>query len=414
MSYINSVCMLNPANDKLLEINLAKSNLILVGNNGCGKTRVLKKIYESTILRLTNSDYSSVEKANKNIQSLSESLVSYPQERQNFQSTLDYWLAIKKEFDNITINFDDMDKLNLEYNKGNLIVQFFGASRQAGITSSGVVQSLESIKGHTLNATPSPYSNTSGSKLEDYLVSLRVYQSTIEKFEKNDKGFIKKSNNIDKWFIKLEDDLRNLLEDSSLTLKFIYDKLKFEIHQKDKKPYNLQSLSSGISAILDIYAELLIGAEARELSPDKFKGIILIDEIDVHLHLSIQKKIFSFLSSAFPMIQFIVTTHSPFVVMSVTDSKIFDIGHNQSVDDVSMYSYTSVAEGLFGINPVSEVLTKKLTEMIYLSNKKSNGPIINKLKKIITEVEKYTSHLDSKSIYYLNEAKMKVIKDEEE
>ena len=43
------------------------------------------------------------------------------------------------------------------------------------------------------------------------------------------------------------------------------------------------------------------------------QGIALVDEIETHLHIDLQKKILPFLTNFFPKIQFIVTTHSPFV-----------------------------------------------------------------------------------------------------
>ena len=45
-------------------------------------------------------------------------------------------------------------------------------------------------------------------------------------------------------------------------------------------------------------------------------GIVLIDEIETHLHLELQKKIMEILTGIFPNVQFIVTTHSPFILNS--------------------------------------------------------------------------------------------------
>ncbi len=46
-------------------------------------------------------------------------------------------------------------------------------------------------------------------------------------------------------------------------------------------------------------------------------GVVLIDEIDVHLHVSWQRRIGFWLKEHFPNIQFIVTTHSPFICQAV-------------------------------------------------------------------------------------------------
>ena len=48
-------------------------------------------------------------------------------------------------------------------------------------------------------------------------------------------------------------------------------------------------------------------------NPLEQEGIVLIDEIDIHLHPTWQRQILSQLRRTFPKIQFIVTTHSPLV-----------------------------------------------------------------------------------------------------
>ena len=48
-------------------------------------------------------------------------------------------------------------------------------------------------------------------------------------------------------------------------------------------------------------------------------AIVLVDEIDLHLHPEWQRKIISFLKTQFPRTQFIVTTHSPLIVQSAED-----------------------------------------------------------------------------------------------
>lgn len=56
-------------------------------------------------------------------------------------------------------------------------------------------------------------------------------------------------------------------------------------------------------------------------------GVVLIDEIDLHLHPRWQKQILDLLLSTFPSMQFIVTTHSPLVLSTRPPSQIRDLGH---------------------------------------------------------------------------------------
>ena len=97
----------------------------------------------------------------------------------------------------------------------------------------------------------------------------------------------------------------------------------------------------------------------------------MIDGIDAHLHVTLQKKILSFLTRAFPKVQFIVTTHSPFVVSSVDDAVIYDLSKLEQVEDLSLYSYEAILEGLFGVLPISNLLQQNIEALAKLSEKHS-------------------------------------------
>lgn len=65
-------------------------------------------------------------------------------------------------------------------------------------------------------------------------------------------------------------------------------------------------------------------------APQRTEGIVLIDEIDLHLHPSWQRRVLENLMQAFPLLQFIVTTHSPQVMASAPkDSlRLLDVSHD--------------------------------------------------------------------------------------
>lgn len=100
-------------------------------------------------------------------------------------------------------------------------------------------------------------------------------------------------------------------------------------------PFHL--LSDGVRAMLALVMEIAfrcyllnphLGKEAALLT----SGVVLIDEIDLHLHPAWQKRVVGDLRAAFPHIQFIVTTHAPLVIGSLRDGKIFTIKDNQVYD----------------------------------------------------------------------------------
>lgn len=86
-------------------------------------------------------------------------------------------------------------------------------------------------------------------------------------------------------------------------------------------------LSDGVRAMVSMVADLafrcvrLNGFMGRE-APSQSRGIVLIDEVDIHLHPAWQQRVISSLQRAFPRLQFIVTTHSPQVLTTVPASSI--------------------------------------------------------------------------------------------
>lgn len=193
--------------------------------------------------------------------------------------------------------------------------------------------------------------------------------------------------------------MKNLFEDPELALKYHAEEQVFYIIQHGKDPFRFNNLSSGYSSILSIYADLLMKVELRDIPADQMAGIVLIDEIDAHLHVSIQRKIFSFFANAFPKIQFIITTHSPFVVQSVNDAIIYDLSKMECLEDLSMYSYESILKGLLGVDSTSNLLNEQLELMAALIK---NKPIdIEELKKVVNSIEPHEAQLDSKSKAFL-------------
>ena len=84
-------------------------------------------------------------------------------------------------------------------------------------------------------------------------------------------------------------------------------------------PLPLQTASQGTLSILAIFG--LIYSFLHSLRPDakpeelvKTPAIVIIDEVDAHLHPSWQQKIMALLTSRFPNVQFIVSGHSPVIV----------------------------------------------------------------------------------------------------
>lgn len=180
---------------------------------------------------------------------------------------------------------------------------------------------------------------------------------------------------ISKWFDTFESALRTLLADESIRLTYEPKIYNFMIHQANRDPYNLNQLPDGYSAAIQIVADLmmrmdhnwLINGGELDLSTE---GVALIDEVETHLHLELRKNILPFLTKLFPNIQFIVTTHSPFLVNSLDNVAIFDL-ENQTIikNGLANASYEGVVEGYYKVDKISRKLRNVFDEYKTLVSK---------------------------------------------
>lgn len=113
------------------------------------------------------------------------------------------------------------------------------------------------------------------------------------------------------------------------------DELIIQLNTDELIPFHM--LSDGVRSVLAMVMEIsfrcyLLNPHLKENASIETNGVVLIDEIDLHLHPEWQKKIINDLRTAFPSLQFIVTTHAPLVVGSLKNGEIFCIADKQAYD----------------------------------------------------------------------------------
>ncbi|WP_321782807.1 AAA family ATPase [Paraburkholderia sp. J94] len=108
-----------------------------------------------------------------------------------------------------------------------------------------------------------------------------------------------------------------------------YDHLMVKLDHEGLIPFD--DLSDGYRNMIGIIAD--IAHRASRLNPQfgaeaarKTQGIVLIDEIDLHLHPKWQRRVVTDLKDSFPALQFIVSTHSPFILQSLESGEVIDLG----------------------------------------------------------------------------------------
>jgi predicted ATPase len=106
--------------------------------------------------------------------------------------------------------------------------------------------------------------------------------------------------------------------------------------------------------------------ETAMSDPARITGIALVDEIDLHLHATLQRALVPRLRAALPNVQFIVTTHSPLVLSSFDRAEIVVLDRDEETGireldrQIFAFSTDQVYELLMGTPPQSTVIEEKL------------------------------------------------------
>ena len=363
-------------------------HLMITGKNGSGKTSLLNAI-ANHIERVANDSYKYFENYEGHIEYFENELKENPQNTFFIEQLKFYKNQYEFFFSEVTVAFEDVDNLIRKYQDGNFIIAFYEAHRtiknlQEPITpTKPELQDKWGIK------------QTSTQEFLKFLADLKI-QEALARNEKLEKD----ANQIREWFVNFERLLGEIFQDEDLQLHFNYKDYSFKILTKGKE-FKFTELSDGFAAVLDIVVDLILKMQHKNQLTRAYEceGIVLVDEIETHLHLELQKVIMPLLTKIFPNIQFIVTTHSPFVLSSLSNAVAFDLEHQEIIEDLTEYSYESLAEGYFGVKTASSYMGMQLgrleellkKEMLSLSEK-------TELKDLICDFDKIPEVVSPKII----------------
>lgn len=367
-----------------------RKHLILTGKNGSGKTSVLeavvkyiqsflgehgtpldhvKMMYEHSLNEINKINL--LEDSEKNRKKLFDA-----------KNTLDLWERKLKSLDSgVVLKNTSNTMLKEKYQNGNFIFAYYKADREFQVEEYKNIEKIEFQDKYSIAENP-------GIKFTKYLVDLKATQAFTKDREKSEK--------IDKWFQGFEDILKKIFEDKNLQLKFDDETFQFSICETDREPFDFNTMSSGYAAVFDIINDLIIRMEAQSGLRTEFdmEGIVLVDEIETHLHLELQKEILPILKKIFPNIQFIITTHSPFILSSLDNAVIYDLENKTLVENgLRNLPYEGIVEGYFKVDTLSEELREKFErykELVFkeeLSDKEYEE--IDKLEFYLDEIPDY-------------------------
>ncbi len=170
-------------------------------------------------------------------------------------------------------------------------------------------------------------------------------------------------------YFLLTDD-KNTFE--SLSINWLNDPNGEMFIIKNGVPLNINQLSSGEKILLVMAADLalrLAVANPRRENPLCGHGIVLIDEVDLHLHPSWQRAVIPKLQNTFPNCQFIVTTHSPLVLGKIKPRHIIVLSDFKALEE-KPYTYgrdaNSILYELMGVEKRPEEIQKQIDKVYEL------------------------------------------------
>lgn len=385
-----------------------KCNLILTGKNGSGKTSLLREL-KGYLNNVTNGNLEHYDNQVKSLEQLTQQKKQFELRGTDQQQILNLENQIRNtqnwlnQFGGTIIEFNNSLIISQLYRKGDFVVAFFEAKRNTSLkVPTGInkinIQPVYQIDDHA------------GKEFIQYIVNLKADRS----FAKDDND-IDTVSKIDKWFLDFEENLFKLFDSSTMKLQFDRKVYNFNVIEDSKEPYNLNQLSDGYSAILSIVTELIMRMEEHKVKSYDVQGIVLVDEIETHLHIELQKRVLPFLTSFFPKIQFIVSTHSPFVLSSIENAIVCDLEKKIVTSDLTGYSYDTLVESYFNSDKYSTELKSRIDEYEKLKEKNDlkehEKERLLQLKTYFNEIPKF---LSDELAVKLQQIKLKDLKKKEQ
>ena len=216
---------------------------------------------------------------------------------------------------------------------------------------------------------------------------------TINKYQRQEEN-LESNPELDTVYLAMEKCLTNLSGYSDVKIRYNMGTQELDVYysEQDKQRMRipLNQLSDGYKGMISLVAD--IAYRMATLNPQlgtevlsKGDGVVLIDEVDLHLHPAWQQKVIDNLMNIFPKVQFIVSTHAPAIISSVKTDKLSILSNKEvcmTANQVYGKDVNSVMKEIMGVNDRPDQFVE-LFEKFYrlLSEKKYDeaGAVLDKL-----------------------------------
>ena len=157
-----------------------------------------------------------------------------------------------------------------------------------------------------------------------------------------------------------------------------WEDVRFDVHldelvatSKNGKTLPFRMLSDGVRNMIGMVADIayrtaVLNPHLATDAPKETQGVVLIDEIDLHLHPNWQRRVIDDLKRTFPKIQFFATTHSEHIIQSLREGELIDLNSPESIPEAEYEnkSIEDIAENIMHVsNPYRSERYQKMMEV---------------------------------------------------
>ena len=320
-----SINSIRDIRDTVIELSDKEAkNLIVTGPNGSGKTSLLEALW----LNITNM-----------------------LQRDSSVSPMS----------GLDVDFSNLDKMREAYLQGEYIVSYYKDKRNYEVASENGARKVELKDAYIVSESP-------GEDFVEYIKTF-IIQENMYRNQQENAGV---ADGLRQRMDRVKTMLRNIYDNDAIDFDFDIANMNLRIKEPEREPYGFNELASGYAAILSVVLDLMMRMENKVTDAYDLPGIVMIDEVAAHLHLAMQRNVFKNLTDLFPNIQFIVTTNSPFVLNSVENAVIYDLGSKLRVGSeagLSKLPYSGIVEGYFGVSELSAKLKAQFERYKELARK---------------------------------------------
>ena len=374
-------------------------HIVLTGKNGSGKTTILNRIAflitelnegrnkEDVIARLKGAILN-----NKN------------------HSLIPTWKQQIKEAEDIDLLHLGGTNHFFKEQPNAYIFSFFKALRKAELKPVSTVTREDEFLLNLNRQNKQNDADDFTGQFKQYLVNRKVSEAFDQMDSTSDEINRDKIKQNRLFFDQLTKTLQDIFGDKKLQLEFKKENFEFYLKLEDGREITFNQLADGFSAFLSILMNLLMRTDLIRKAKNDYslepEGIVLIDEPETHLHLSMQYEILPLINSLFPKIQLIVATHSPAVISSIKNAVVYDLTSKEEVEDsVLGSSFSELMIQHFGLaneySPVARTIISEINSAVKAKDTNKLNSILEVNKNYLTpslrlEIESQIIHIKAR------------------